>query len=233
MNPDNLNPLILSMDTAGHACQVALADGADIISHERKAMARGHGEELVPMVERVLAAVGRGYEDLDRIGVTIGPGSFTGLRVGLAAARGFSATLNIDAVGIGSLAALAATDRMDSPAPQGQAVALDARNSMVYGQLFEPDGEPIGPPEAMADIVFAALVRPGMRLSGTAQPAIAAHLENLSKPITLGRSVPVPSLEAIATLALSADPKVKPSPLYLKEADAAVAKSSGLRASMS
>lgn len=195
-------------------------------------MQRGHGEALVPMVEEALRGAGIGYEQLDRIGVTVGPGSFTGLRVGLAAARGFAATLNIPVVGIGTLEALALSDQLESGVMCGRAAALDARNGLVYGQRFAEDGSMMEPASVMADIVFAASIVPGMRIVGPAQAIIAALTRSAKKSVILGTKDGFPSPAALAQLAMRGDPSEKPKPLYLKNADAVPAKSAGLRAAI-
>lgn len=223
-------PLILTMDTSGPACQVVVSTGETVVTAQSEAMARGHGEALVPMVEAALQDAGIGYEQLDCIGVTVGPGSFTGLRVGLAAARGFAATLNIPVVGIGTLEALAVSDHLESGVEGARAVALDARNGLVYGQRFSAEGAPMEPASAMADIVFAASLLPGMRIVGPAQPILAALARSANKTTMLGSQAPFASPASLAQLAMQGDPSEKPKPLYLKSADAVPAKSQGLRA---
>jgi tRNA threonylcarbamoyl adenosine modification protein YeaZ len=218
------------MDTSGSACQAVVSAGEALVSVQSEAMGRGHGEALVPMVETALQDASVGYEQLDRIGVTVGPGSFTGLRVGLAAARGFAATLNIPVVGIGTLEALAVTDRLESGVDCARAVALDARNGLVYGQRFSADGIPMEPAGVMADIVFAASILPGMRVVGPAQAVLAALTRSANKDITLGTQVAFASPASLAQLAMHGDPSEKPKLLYLKNADAVPAKSAGLRA---
>lgn len=224
------DPFILTMDTSGAACQAVVSTGEDVVCARSVPMGRGHGEVLVPMVEEVLQGAGIDYERLERIGVTVGPGSFTGLRVGLAAARGFAATLNIAVVGIGTLEALALTDWLESSVKSERAVALDARNGLVYGQRFNADGAPMEPASVMADIVFAASLLPGMRIVGPAQSIIAALARSANKPTTLGTQVGFASPAALAQLAMHGDPSEKPKPLYLKSADAIPGKSAGLRA---
>lgn len=224
------DPFILTMDTSGAACQAVVSTGEDVVCAQSVPMGRGHGEVLVPMVEEVLQGAGIGYEQLERIGVTVGPGSFTGLRVGLAAARGFAATLNIPVVGIGTLEALALTDSLESSVSCDRAVALDARNGLVYGQRFTAEGAAMEPANVMADIVFAASLLPGMRLVGPAQSIIAALTRSANKPATLGTQVGFASPAALAQLAMRGDPSEKPKPLYLKSADAIPGKSAGLRA---
>jgi tRNA threonylcarbamoyladenosine biosynthesis protein TsaB len=221
--------LTLSIDTAGPACQAAVSDGTRVVSSRSVTMLRGHGEALIPMVEDVLGEAVITYEDLDRVGVTVGPGSFTGMRVGLAAARGFSATLNIPIVGIGTLEALAVTDRLARDVTAVRCVAIDARNGLVYGQRFDVDGTAMEQPSVMADLVFAASVPQGGRLVGPATPIIAALARSAGKHVTLGDTAQVPSAEALAKLAAASDVGEKPRPLYLKPADAIAAKPAGLR----
>ena len=102
--------LILAIDTALDACAAALLDteAGKLIAQEAQAMKRGHAEALMPLIGRVIAASGIAFTDLGRIAVTTGPGSFTGLRVGLSAARGIALAANIPAVGVTTLAAYAA-----------------------------------------------------------------------------------------------------------------------------
>jgi tRNA threonylcarbamoyladenosine biosynthesis protein TsaB len=227
MNDDHT--LALAMDTAGPACQVVLCDGAAVVAQASVAMTRGHGEALVAMVEDVLAQGGAVYEDLARLGVTIGPGSFTGLRVALAAARAFSATLNIPIIPIGCLEALAVSDRLAGAGHVARAVAVDARNGLVYGQRFDPHGQAVEPAAVMADLVFAASVLPDMRLVGPGQAIIAALTRSAGKRTTLGLAAAVPSVEALALLTAQGMPVDNPLPLYLKAADAVAAAPAGLR----
>src|SRR5687767_11529684 len=99
--------IVLAFDTCLNACSVAVSDGDRVLAQRLEPMARGHQERLAPLVAEVMAAAGLGFGALERIGVTVGPGSFTGLRVGLAFAKGLSAALGIPAVGVGTLEALA------------------------------------------------------------------------------------------------------------------------------
>ena len=81
---------LLAIDTALEACSAAVLDtaGGGIVAQESQAMTRGHAEALMPLIQRVMKAARLDFSELDRIAVTVGPGSFTGLRVGIAAARG-------------------------------------------------------------------------------------------------------------------------------------------------
>ena len=96
---------ILAIDTALEACAAAVLDTAQgiVLARESVAMTRGHAEALMPLIARVMEASGGGFDALDRIAVTVGPGSFTGLRVGIAAARGFALATNKPAIGLTTL----------------------------------------------------------------------------------------------------------------------------------
>ena len=228
--PDNRPSLLLAVDTSGPACQAVVAEGTTVLAGRSQPMLRGHGEALIPMVEAVLADAGVEYEALDRLGTTIGPGSFTGIRVGLSAARSFAATLNLPLVPIGTLEALALSDALETGLSAPRAVALDARNDQVYGQRFNAEGKALDEPASMADLVFVASIERNSRLIGSAQPVLAALARASNKPVTLGLAEPVPRLAALAQLTAEGTPVAHPSPLYLKPVDAVAAKPSGLRA---
>lgn len=134
--------LLLGLDTCLNACSVAVLDGDRVLAHRSEAMARGHQERLAPMTRAVMADAGVDFIQLRRIGATVGPGSFTGLRVGVAFAKGLGSALGIPAVGVGSLEALAAE------ADGLVAGAIDARRDQVYLQVFE-DGEPLMAPDVL------------------------------------------------------------------------------------
>jgi tRNA threonylcarbamoyladenosine biosynthesis protein TsaB len=174
-------------------------------------MVKGHQERLASMVNEVMVQAGLRFEDLDRIGVTVGPGSFTGLRVGLAFAKGLALALGRPLVGVTSLEALGAG------APAGLSLALiDARREQAYWQAFE-DGQPVTPPQAssLTAIVDWTLERgaPGA-LIGPGAPLLAARFAQAKR---LDRSAADPLI--LATLAARRAPgPVRP--LYLRTPDA-------------
>ena len=163
--------LVLGLDTCLNACSVAVLDGATVLAHRSEAMARGHQERLAPMAQAVMADAGLAFDRLERIGATVGPGSFTGLRVGVAFAKGLASALSIPAVGVGSLEALAAE------ASGLVAAAIDARRDQLYLQVFDgghplmaPDVLPIG--TAAARLAELAMGR-ALTLVGTGAPLLA------------------------------------------------------------
>src|SRR5262252_4449145 len=132
---------VLAIDTALEACSAAVLDTArtEIVAAESRVMARGHAEALIPMIARVMAASRIEFNELDRIAVTIGPGSFTGVRVGIAAARGIALAAGKPAIGLTTLAAFTAPHVAAGFA--GTVVpVIDARHGHVYMQVFGPGG---------------------------------------------------------------------------------------------
>lgn len=165
----------LALDTAMAACSAAILDGTTLRAGQWQAMERGHAEALPPMVDAVMREAGSAYAGLERIVVTIGPGSFTGLRIGLSLARGLGLALGIPVIGIDSLRAIAAnaTNR-GSPL----LVAADARRDEVYAALYGSDGTVFIPPCLLpaADLV-ARLPAGAMSVIGTGGDAIIAISE--------------------------------------------------------
>jgi tRNA threonylcarbamoyladenosine biosynthesis protein TsaB len=143
--------IVLGLDTCLASCSVAVLDGERVLAAAREVMARGHQERLAPMAQATLADAGLKAGALDRIGVTVGPGSFTGLRVGVAFAKGLAFALRRPAVGVGTLEALAAEARGLVFA------AVDARRGQVYLQGFEA-GRALMAPDALPVETAAARV---------------------------------------------------------------------------
>ncbi len=201
---------VLVLDTTLEACQAALIEDGRLLAVRSEPMQRGHQERLAPLAAEVLAEAGPA---VDRVGVTTGPGSFTGLRVGLAFARAFALARGVPCVGVGALEALAA-----SVEPGGLvAAAIDARRGQVYLQLFG-DGRAISPPEALPTADAAARVRDAgaARIVGTGAALLA---EGLAGVEILPLAAPSPL--ALGRLAAAASaPDGPPQPLYLRAPDA-------------
>ena len=140
--------LILAIDTALDACAAAVLDtGANqILAQESQAMKRGHAEALMPLIARVMKASGIAFAALERVAATTGPGSFTGLRVGLSAARGIALAAGKPVVGLTTLAAYAAPIVAENGEHPIMA-AIDARHDHVYFQMVTGDGSPLIKPQ--------------------------------------------------------------------------------------
>lgn len=135
---------LLIFDTSGTACSAALWAGGGVLAERYEAMPRGQAERLLPMIEETVAAGGLVFGQLDAVGVTRGPGAFTGLRIGLAAARGLALALDIPAIGITTFEALAVR------APAGCVVAIDTKRNDCYCQRFGLGGAAAGEPGILA-----------------------------------------------------------------------------------
>ena len=139
--------ICLALDTALEACSVGLAIRANgkVTHFERSlALGRGHAEHLMDELQLLLDGQGLTYKDLTRIAATTGPGSFTGLRVGLATARALALALDIPVIGASTLTALA----LDAQAAGKSGTIgcfIDARRNQIYGQFFCLDGEGCAP----------------------------------------------------------------------------------------
>lgn len=205
---------VLVIDTALNACQAGLFDGKAAVATLARPMEQGGMERIAGLVRDLMQAAGAGFDTVDRIGVTAGPGSFTGLRVGLAFAQGLGAALDRPVIGISSLDALAASVAADGAVM----AAIDARRSQVYARLYR-DGAAQGPAEALnldQARALAADQGPGLRLVGSGAPLVG---EGLDRPDIL--PLAAPDLSALAQLTLAADPHAfPPRPIYLRAPDA-------------
>jgi len=204
--------LVLGLDTCLNSCSVAALDGARVLASRREVMARGHQERLAPMAREVVAEAGREWADFDRIAVTVGPGSFTGLRVGVAFAKGLASALDRPAVGIGALEALAAE------AEGLVAAVIDARRDQLYLQIFE-DGAPLMAPDVLAPGAAAARL---VELAGGRRLTLVGSGAPLLAPAAPGAEVwPLEGCDArqVARLAMARAPAPL-RPLYLRAPDA-------------
>jgi len=214
---------VLAIDTALEACSAAVLDTerAGVVAHESQAMQRGHAEALMPLIARVLDRTRLTFSELDRIAVTTGPGSFTGLRVGISAARGIALAAGKPAVGLSTLAAYAAPYiAADDTLPV--VAAVDARHDHVYLQVFGPGGRTLVTPRlvALADARRMASTG-GPRLVGTAATMLAANWPVAERPPTAVEQRPAPDIDWVARLGAAAvETGLPPKPLYLRAPDA-------------
>jgi tRNA threonylcarbamoyl adenosine modification protein YeaZ len=214
---------VLAIDTALEACSAAVLDTerGEITAHESLPMVRGHAEALIPLIARVMDKALIGFATLDRIAVTTGPGSFTGLRVGISAARGIALAASKPAVGLSTLAAYAAPlIAADDTLPV--VVAIDARHDHVYLQVFGPGGRTIVAPR-LAPLREALRVSAtgAPRLVGTAAGIIAAAWPAGERAPSQVETRGAPDIGWVARLgAAAADTGDLPKPLYLRAPDA-------------
>lgn len=209
---------LLAIDTALEDCSVGVLSG-DRAVLRGETVGRGHAEKLLGMIAAAMAEAGLAYGDLERIAVTVGPGSFTGLRVGIAAARGLALVSGAAAVGIGTLAVHAETVRAEIGDTPVLAV-LAAGRGELYGQSFAADGSPEGPPEAAPALLFARRVGGNTLIAGSGAAALAEILGDEARARTVHERS-APDIAALCRLAVSAPPPAEaPRPLYLRPPDA-------------
>lgn len=214
---------ILAIDTSCGAASVAVVEGgvAEPLAVLSRPMARGHADVLAPMVEEAMRGVDGGFASLGRIAVATGPGSFTGIRVGLAMARAMGLALAIPVVGVSTLAAFAAP-LLSEPRAGIIAAAIDARHGSVYFQLFEASGRPLGPPrcDKARECVRAIGAGPAW-LAGDAALIVANEAHRAGLPYDLDAARDAPDILALAWMGLALDPSASPArPIYVKPADA-------------
>ena len=186
--------ILLAIDTAAPRLQLALLRDGDRLDTLIEDMATGQAERLFPALAELLAHAGVGYADLTHIAVTTGPGSFTGLRIGLSAARGLGLALNIPVVGVPSLLALSLGAGCDAVA-----VLLDARRDEAYFQTFSGPGIPIGEARLLP--------------IDEARRNVPRGAATLSSPFV--------DIGALARFAATADPALyPPEAAYIRDADA-------------
>jgi len=217
---------VLALDTALGATSVAFYESGTggILAQESVEMQRGHAEALLPMVERVVKKTGFGFHEIDRFAVTIGPGSFTGLRIGIAAARGLALAHDKPVVGISSLAAFAAPVLFGvERAPV--AAAIDARHGMIFFQCMGMDGRALAGPGLFTVEDAARKTGDGpMVFVGDAALLLAQAKKSIASDMRLAeaavRPASAPDSLWVARLGAAADPALALArPLYLREAN--------------
>ncbi|MBF9047774.1 tRNA (adenosine(37)-N6)-threonylcarbamoyltransferase complex dimerization subunit type 1 TsaB [Rhodobacterales bacterium LSUCC0031] len=209
-------PLILAFDTSAAHCAAALLSGDHVLAAAHEDMAKGQAERLMGLIAEVMAAAGADLTQLDAIGVGIGPGNFTGIRISVAAARGLALALGIRAVGVSRLEALAG----DTPRPL--LATIDARRGHVYLQRFGL-GLDRGP-ALVAQSDCSDWTAPDLRVCGDCADAIATQL---GAAIEMAPANPAPAIARIAARRFRDPGLPRPAPLYLRSPDAAPARESG------
>jgi len=224
----------LAFDTCLGACSVAVrlrgADGGWTVREDYRAMATGHAEALLPMIEQVMADAGVAFGDLKRIAVTSGPGSFTGVRIGLSAARGFKLALGLPVATLTSLMVMAA--RAETLIASGQlgferpgaalVPCVDARGGNIYAEAFGADisvsltPPRLWPPEELASALMGwRIIAVGSGAQLLADAATAAGGDAVAALPGLQ-----PHARHLALLADAAPVPARLDPLYLRETDA-------------
>ena len=216
---------ILALDTSTEACSVACWRWGEVFAQKYAHLGHGHAEALVPMVASVMAESGLCYDQLDAIAVTIGPGTFTGLRVGLAAARGLALASSKPMIGVTTLEAIAHAAQFDE---RSVLAVLDARRGQLYAQAFDPMLMPIGPPSALPlqDIQSLRPAGPYV-VAGTGAALARPHLLDSTTPegdVMFDSGDGFPRAVVVARIASAREPLPLTTirPLYLRAPDVTV-----------
>jgi tRNA threonylcarbamoyladenosine biosynthesis protein TsaB len=212
----------LGLDSAGNACSAAIWRDGSVIARRFAAMARGQAEALMPMVAAVMEEASLAMEALDLIAVTVGPGAFTGVRIGIAAARGLSLASGVPALGITSFAAAAAQAPAEERRGRPLLVALDSRRAEFFVQMFGENDVPLEPGALLASAELAArLPNEPLLIAGDAAAALAAALQRPDFSVA-SRAGAVDAGDVARLAALAWRPGSRPpppAPLYLRAPD--------------
>ena len=209
--------LVMGLDTALQRCSVAIIRDGEVVSDKFADMERGHAEHLAPMAAAALKEAQLKVAEFDRIGVVVGPGGFTGVRIALSFARGLAIGTDVDVVGVTSLAALALKVEAPLVAP-----VIDARRGQLYAGLYEQSGkcmlEPfVAEPKQVLEVLADRIGGKPLSLVGSGAALLPTTPEDwrLSSASTQIEGVAVARLAAAA-----ASPRHRPRPLYLRPPDA-------------
>jgi len=197
------NPLILAFDTSAAHCAAVLLCGDTVLAHAHEDMDKGQVERLFPLLEDVLASANKTWADLNAIGVCTGPGNFTGVRIGVSSARGLALSLDIPAIGVSMLEALAFGH-------SGPSISiLDARRKRFFTQIFE-DGDQVSEPKLTTpeELVLVEL------------PINCVTELDFQNPQNIPQ-IPVHAVAQIAAQRMAMD-NPRPAPLYLRAPNAAL-----------
>ena len=228
---------ILGFDTATSACSAALWQDGRITARRFETMAKGQSEHLMGMIGDVMKDAGADYPDLDLIAVTTGPGGFTGIRIGLATARGLALAADLPCLGVSTLDAVA--HGVEDAEREGGAVlvALESKRADVYAQVFDSALEPLCEARAVLPEDLAEMLgtRPGksdrILVAGDGAPRAIKGLKAGGVKAVLSLAPGVPDAAVVAALAADQwtpdTAPARPRPLYLRLPDAKAPKNGG------
>lgn len=213
---------MLVIETSGRACAAGVFSGAGELSRCVVEMGRGHADAIVDLCSDALREASRDWRDLRSVAVCVGPGSFTGIRAGVAAARGFSLALGIPAVGVSALDAMA----LAAPGTDVRVVvARDARRGQVYARAFD-SGVALGDPVIDSTEAIAAGLTGELTVIGSGAPPLVEALTAAGRDARIGTRggaallIDAPDVAHVAEIARLAGDALPPEPLYLRSADA-------------
>jgi len=179
---------VLAFDSSGGGCSAAALSGERVLATDSAPMLRGQAEHLVPMIARVMAAAGLGFGELDLIAVTLGPGAFTGVRIGIATAQGLALATGAPALGLGSFEAVAAAVPASLLEGRALLVAIESRREELYLQAFDGAWRPLGKGALVSADHWRSTAPPGpLVLAGDGATRLAPVLGDSDITIAPGR----------------------------------------------
>ncbi|WP_208434979.1 tRNA (adenosine(37)-N6)-threonylcarbamoyltransferase complex dimerization subunit type 1 TsaB [Bartonella phoceensis] len=215
--------LVLAIDTASIYCAVALTRHKSVVARINECMRTGHAEKLIGSIVQIIEQTNITLNQVDRIAVNIGPGSFTGVRVGVSTARALALALEIPAVGVSALEALAAQTITNKNAVSTITVVIEAGRDMFYHQNFNADLTPLGEPGLKTIENVIEDLPQQTTLIGSAADTIALHMKDnkVNKKIIREQTLyEAADIVSYAYVAANKKPQDPPRPLYLRNADA-------------
>ncbi|HTV70005.1 MAG TPA: tRNA (adenosine(37)-N6)-threonylcarbamoyltransferase complex dimerization subunit type 1 TsaB [Rhizobiaceae bacterium] len=210
--------MILAIDTAANLCAACIHDADRELGRAVRDIGKGHAEQLMDVIGEAMGSAGLTYADLDAIAVAVGPGSFTGIRVGVATARGLALALKIPAIGVTTLEALAYQAR-ELNRPVSVTAAIDAGRDGLYVALYDDLGNGVHAPQIAGIDEAMRLAMEGEMICGSAARRIAdaaGVAERVVAPLTATADIGTYARLA----AIKPRDGAKPKPLYLRAPDA-------------
>ena len=213
---------VLAFDSSGNGCSAAVVAEAGVLAHEFEAMALGQAERLVPMIARTMAAARLGFDELDCIAVTVGPGAFTGVRIGIAAAEGLALAAGRPVLGLTSFETVAAAVPEALLAGRRLVVALESRREELYLQAFDAARTPLASGALVPEAQWRSWVPAGpLTLAGDGSGRLAGTLGGTGIERAPGSGIPdaadLGRLARARWLAGARSPRLEP--LYLRAPD--------------
>ncbi|MFH1805782.1 MAG: tRNA (adenosine(37)-N6)-threonylcarbamoyltransferase complex dimerization subunit type 1 TsaB [Pseudomonadota bacterium] len=221
-NPAGL--ILLAIDTASTSLSTAVLVDGMVRGETYEDMERGQAENLLLFIERSLDQAGVTFDQVDGIAVTVGPGAFTGMRIGLATARGLGLSRKIPVVGVSSLEAVAWGVTQRDHQGRNIVVALDSKRNEIFAQAFDAQKHPLGPPECLPPRQALMLAPPGPTvLAGDATPRLLTAAANAPDVFYACTAPGLPRAGVVAQIAAGrweSGGNLPPVPLYLRAPDA-------------
>lgn len=225
---------VLAIDSATSGCSACIWQDGNVLARESESMARGQAQELMVMVDRVLTTAGLEPYDLDAVAVTRGPGAFTGLRIGLAAAKGFALALGIPCIGVTTLEAIAMGVAEDERMGDEQRLVLacvESKREDIFVQIFSADLKPLSEPLACNEAGLKGLFAVGARVAlvGDAAERALTMLQGADIDALLSSAAALPDPAIVAALGSQrvGATQAMPEPLYIRPPDAVIPKAEG------